>query len=158
MAVFVAVVEHRSFTAAAQALGMTKSMVSQHVRQLEAGLGVTLMQRTTRSMSLTEAGEIYHATASRILRDAEQVHSRRVVANHGVAVRATWTPSSVARKRIGVRELTRDRRPAVLGASPLSAIAARGQIDVSFLPRDRLPEAFSRKASYSMSPLGGALE
>ncbi|WP_437333355.1 LysR family transcriptional regulator [Sorangium sp. So ce394] len=76
MAVFVAVVEHRSFTAAAQALGMTKSMVSQHVRQLETSLGVTLLQRTTRSMSLTEAGEIYHATASRVLRDAEQVHAQ----------------------------------------------------------------------------------
>jgi DNA-binding transcriptional LysR family regulator len=76
MAVFVAVVDHGSFTAAAQALGMTKSMVSQHVRRLETSLGVTLMQRTTRSMSLTEAGELYHATASHLLREAEHIHAK----------------------------------------------------------------------------------
>jgi DNA-binding transcriptional LysR family regulator len=76
MAVFVAVVEHRSFTAAARALGMTKSTVSQHVRQLETSIGVTLMQRTTRSMSLTEAGQLYYDTASRILREAEHMHSQ----------------------------------------------------------------------------------
>ena len=76
MAVFVAVVDHRSFTAAAQALDMTRSMVSQHVRHLETSIGVTLMQRTTRSMSLTEAGQVYYDTASRILREAEEMQSR----------------------------------------------------------------------------------
>lgn len=76
MAVFVAVVDQGSFTAAAQALGMTKSRVSQHVRQLETGVGVALMQRTTRSMSLTEAGQLYYETASRILREAEHMYSQ----------------------------------------------------------------------------------
>ena len=51
------VAEKRNFTAAAQELGITASAVSQIVKQLEARLGVALLNRTTRSTSLTEAGE-----------------------------------------------------------------------------------------------------
>jgi DNA-binding transcriptional LysR family regulator len=54
--VFLAVARRRSFTQAARDLGVTPSAVSQAVRQLEAQLGVPLLARTTRSVSLTEAG------------------------------------------------------------------------------------------------------
>ncbi|WP_394836081.1 LysR family transcriptional regulator [Pendulispora rubella] len=54
---FVRVAEKRSFTTAAAELGVTASAVSQTVRQLEDRLGVRLFQRTTRSVSLTEAGQ-----------------------------------------------------------------------------------------------------
>lgn len=57
LAVFVLVAEERSFSAAASRLGVTRSAVSQTIRRLEAGIGVPLVQRTTRSVSLTEAGE-----------------------------------------------------------------------------------------------------
>ncbi|HET7458857.1 MAG TPA: LysR family transcriptional regulator [Gemmatimonadaceae bacterium] len=57
MAVFVAVADAKGFTAAAKRLGVSASAVSQSVRKLEGQLGVTLVQRTSRSVHLTEAGE-----------------------------------------------------------------------------------------------------
>lgn len=57
VAVFLAVAEARSFTAAAGRLGVTRSAVSQTIRRMEDRLGIALVQRTTRSVSLTEAGE-----------------------------------------------------------------------------------------------------
>lgn len=58
---FSKVAEHRGFTAAAAELEVSPSALSQAVRQLEARLGVRLLHRTTRSVSLTEAGEAYLA-------------------------------------------------------------------------------------------------
>jgi DNA-binding transcriptional LysR family regulator len=60
VAVFLAVAEARSFRRAAERLGVTRSAVSQGLRRLEDRLGVALVQRTTRSVSLTEAGERLH--------------------------------------------------------------------------------------------------
>ena len=57
ISVFLAVAEMRSFRAAAKHLGVTRPAVSQTIRRLEDRLGVALVQRTTRSVSLTEAGE-----------------------------------------------------------------------------------------------------
>ncbi len=57
IAVFVTVAEARSFRAASERLGVTRSAVSQAVRRLEERMGVALFQRTTRSVHLTEAGE-----------------------------------------------------------------------------------------------------
>lgn len=57
LAVFVLVAEERNFRAAADRLGVTRSAVSQSVRRLEESLGIALIRRTTRSVSLTEAGE-----------------------------------------------------------------------------------------------------
>lgn len=58
---FCKVAEHRGFTAAAAELEVSPSALSQAIRQLEARLGVRLLNRTTRSVSLTEAGEAYLA-------------------------------------------------------------------------------------------------
>jgi len=55
---FLAVAERGGFSAAARALGVSASAVSQAVRALEAGVGVPLVVRTTRSVRLTEAGEV----------------------------------------------------------------------------------------------------
>jgi DNA-binding transcriptional LysR family regulator len=60
MAVFAAVVRHRSMSGAARELGMSTSAVSQQVRQLERSGGVTLLHRSTRKLALTEAGERVH--------------------------------------------------------------------------------------------------
>lgn len=59
MAIFVEVVDHGSFSAAARNLGITKSAVSQQVNLLEENLGTRLLHRTTRQLNLTEAGEMY---------------------------------------------------------------------------------------------------
>lgn len=67
MAIFATVVERRSMRAAAQALGMTPSAVSQQVRALEQATGVTLLHRSTRKLALTEAGARYHAGCAAML-------------------------------------------------------------------------------------------
>ncbi|HDZ8883751.1 LysR family transcriptional regulator [Aeromonas dhakensis] len=59
MGLFATVVEQGSFTGAAELLGMPKSSVSQKISRLESQLGVRLLQRTTRRLSLTPQGEIY---------------------------------------------------------------------------------------------------
>jgi DNA-binding transcriptional LysR family regulator len=74
--VFTKVVETRSFTAAADLLGLPKSTVSRKLAQLEERLGVRLVQRTTRKLALTEIGEAYYERCSRIVADvnaAEQL-------------------------------------------------------------------------------------
>lgn len=58
------VAEHRGFTSAAAELEVSPSALSQAIRQLETRLGVRLLNRTTRSVSLTEAGEAYLARIS----------------------------------------------------------------------------------------------
>lgn len=75
MAVFAEVVAAGSLTAAARRLGMTPSAVSQHLRQLEQSLGLALLHRSTRRITLTEAGERYHAGCAAMVgaaREAEQ--------------------------------------------------------------------------------------
>lgn len=61
MAMFVALAEAKGFRAAGERLGVSHSTVSQALRRLEERLGVTLVQRTTRSVRLTEAGERLYA-------------------------------------------------------------------------------------------------
>lgn len=69
--VFARVVEKSGFSRAARELGVPASTVSRRVARLEEGLGVRLLQRTTRTMHLTEAGRIYFERISRALREIE---------------------------------------------------------------------------------------
>lgn len=64
---FVAVVEHRSFRAAARSLGVPKSTVSRRVALLEEQLGVQLLQRTTRTVTLTDVGDAFHQRCGQAL-------------------------------------------------------------------------------------------
>jgi len=75
VAVFVRVVELESFTAAANQLGLPKSSVSRTVTRLEEGLGVRLLQRTTRKLHLTEAGHAYYERARLALSGLEEAAS-----------------------------------------------------------------------------------
>src|SRR5260370_42240053 len=72
MRVFAKVVESGSFTGAAQRLGISASMVSQHVKELEDRLGARLLNRTTRKVSLTEVGRAYYERCTRLLADLEE--------------------------------------------------------------------------------------
>ncbi len=69
---FVAVVDEGSFTAAANALGVSKSYMSKQVSALENRLGARLMNRTTRSLSLTAAGRGFYERCSQILEEIEE--------------------------------------------------------------------------------------
>jgi DNA-binding transcriptional LysR family regulator len=69
LAVFAVVAEERSFRAAADRMGVTRSAVSQTIRRLEETLGIALVQRTTRSVNLTEAGERLHAEVAPAVAD-----------------------------------------------------------------------------------------
>jgi len=70
--VFRAVVDCGSFAAAARDLRLSNAAVSKNIGELEAYLGTRLLNRTTRSMSLTEAGTIYHERVGRVLDDLEE--------------------------------------------------------------------------------------
>ncbi|KAA8705134.1 LysR family transcriptional regulator [Pseudomonas proteolytica] len=83
MTVYVKVVEAGSMTAAAQACGLSTTMVGNHLRALEQRLGVSLLKRTTRKQSLTEFGGLYYQRCLEVLglvanseQLAEQIHSK----------------------------------------------------------------------------------
>lgn len=68
LAIFALVAQEKSFRAAADRMGVTRSAVSQSIRRLEEAMGIALVQRTTRSVSLTEAGErLYRDVAPALL-------------------------------------------------------------------------------------------
>lgn len=69
--VFCKVVEEGNFAAAAQQTGMSRSAISKNVRELEEHLGTTLVRRTTRAVSLTEAGSRYYERVSRLLQELQ---------------------------------------------------------------------------------------
>lgn len=75
MAIFSQVVDSGGFSAAARTLGLTTSAVSRHVSRLEAHLGGRLLQRTTRSLALTELGREVFAACTRMLSTAREIHA-----------------------------------------------------------------------------------
>ncbi|WP_090691020.1 LysR family transcriptional regulator [Paraburkholderia phenazinium] len=72
LSAFSAVASHRSFRGAADALGVSRSSLSHAMRGLELDLGVRLLNRTTRSVSLTEAGEQLLKRLTPVLRDLDE--------------------------------------------------------------------------------------
>jgi len=76
MRVFAQVVEAKSFSAAADKLAMSKSLASRHVSALERSLSVKLLNRSTRKLSLTEAGALFYEHCARIVQEAELAEER----------------------------------------------------------------------------------
>lgn len=76
MALFACVVEKGSMVGAGEALGMSSSAVSQQVRRLEEATGVTLLHRTTRKLTLTEAGASFYESCRQIVELAQQAEQR----------------------------------------------------------------------------------
>jgi DNA-binding transcriptional LysR family regulator len=72
LSAFVAVADSGSISAAAQRLGLSKSVVSERLAELERELGTSLIQRTTRKMSLTGDGSAFLQRARRIIRDMDE--------------------------------------------------------------------------------------
>jgi LysR family transcriptional regulator for bpeEF and oprC len=76
MRMFVRVAESGSFSAVARATGMGQPAVSKQITALEAHLGAQLLRRTSRSLSLTEAGQDFYESALRLIDDLEAAESR----------------------------------------------------------------------------------
>lgn len=75
MLLFARVVEAGSFAAAAKSLGLTRAAVSKQIAALEERVGAQLLQRTTRSMHLTEIGEEFYAHCARIAAEAAEAEN-----------------------------------------------------------------------------------
>ncbi len=73
--VFLTIAREGSFSRAAESHGLSKAMVSRHISQLEDNLGVRLLNRSTRGVSLTEAGRNYRDRCDQILDDLEDAES-----------------------------------------------------------------------------------
>lgn len=82
LALFVQVVELKSFTRAAEVNDLPKSTVSRRIRALEDSLETRLLERTTRSLTLTEVGEVFLHQAQQILRQVEETH-RQITKSQG---------------------------------------------------------------------------
>ena len=72
MVIFARVVEAKSFSEAARRLSQSKSTVSKAITQLERSVGARLLNRTTRAMSVTEAGAVFYEHCARIVEELEQ--------------------------------------------------------------------------------------
>lgn len=92
LAIFVAVIDAGSLTAAAARLGLAKTMVSTHMQRLEAEIGASLLIRTTRRLSVTEAGRAFYEASVKILRATEDALS--AVSGEAAPVRGTLRVSS----------------------------------------------------------------
>ncbi len=99
MRVFAQVVEAKSFSAAAEKLGMSKSLASRHVSALERALSVKLLNRSTRRLSLTEAGALFYEHCARIVQEAELAESRltRTQSEPAGLVKVTAVPAFAVR-------------------------------------------------------------
>jgi DNA-binding transcriptional LysR family regulator len=82
MRVFVKVADLGSFARAATSMDMSNAVVTRHVADLEGRLGTRLLNRTTRSLSLTESGQVYLERARQILDELEDVEQMVVARNH----------------------------------------------------------------------------
>ena len=86
MSAFAAIAQQRSFTKAAIQLGVSRSTLSQNLRALEERLGVRLLNRTTRSVALTDSGKAYYERCAAFLHDMDDAeHDARSAdsATHG---------------------------------------------------------------------------
>jgi DNA-binding transcriptional LysR family regulator len=101
MQVFSRVAALGSLSAAARVLGMSQTMATKHVAALEERLGIKLMHRTTRRLSLTEAGRDYLESVERILADLEEADAK--AARETLDVRGTLRINAPV--SFGIREL-----------------------------------------------------
>ena len=78
---FVRVVRAGSFTVGASQLGLSRALVSRHISDLETHLGVRLLNRSTRSLALTEEGTVYLEFCERVFREIE-TNERAILLTH----------------------------------------------------------------------------
>ena len=114
IAEFVATVEAASFVHAAQRLGMTPSGVSKAVSRLESRLGLRLLRRSTRRLTVTEAGaECYQKFRQFLAELDEMEHAMSEPANPAAAGRRVQTPQRIEKRahgRVEIRPVRKQQR------------------------------------------------
>ena len=138
--VFVSVCTAGSFTRAAEQLGMTKSATSQHVAALERELGVQLLHRSTRSLTLTETGAALLEDGRALLQQAQRLaeRTRLQTAQLSGVLRITSAEITTAWVAPVIAEYAR-RHPAVR---------------VEYLPSDRLVDLVAEGMDLSLRTTG----
>ncbi|MDS9467631.1 LysR family transcriptional regulator [Paracoccus sp. MBLB3053] len=104
---FVAVVDAGSFTRAGKRLGISNKLVSKYVAALESHQGITLLNRTTRSLSLTPAGERFLLVARRVLSAVEELDAQ-ARADEGALTGRLFVTAPVSFGEMFIPVLTRD--------------------------------------------------
>jgi DNA-binding transcriptional LysR family regulator len=102
MAMLVAVVERGSIRRAAGELGLSPSAISQQIRRLEHEVGVTLLRRSTRRLTLTEAGEAFYEGCAAMVVAARSAHERLADLRH----RLTLKPRVTSNNQFSITQLT----------------------------------------------------
>ncbi len=133
MLIFAQVAESGGFSAAARILGMPKSTVSRRVSELEAALGVRLLQRTTRTLSLTDVGSAYAKRCRELRGEIEEANE--VVASAGVTPRGqlrVTAPIEIGRRYIAP----------CLAEFAMRYDAVKVELDLSDVARDLVAEGW----------------
>lgn len=147
MEVFARVVEARSFSGAARRLAMSKSVVSKHITRMERTLGVRLLNRTTRRLSLTEVGAAFYERCAQIVAQAEEAEL--------IATRSHAEPRGVLKVNVPVAFGVRHVAPAL---AEFSALYPELRIDMTFNDRSvDLAEEGYDMAVYIAERLDGGL-
>lgn len=132
LAAFVAVADFGSFTAAAQRGEFTKSALSQAVTMLERELGGQLLQRSTRRMAITEAGQAFLADCRALLAQAEQAVERARTGRASISTSAAVALQGLALAGAGVAAVPEPMVRAELEAGALRRV----------LPAYRMPQLY----------------
>lgn len=108
---FAAVAHYKGFSVAANALNQSQPSITQHVKQLEAHLGIMLFDRRPRSVDLTHQGSLFLETVKRLLRDFDiMVEDARTLAEHRRGTARIACPASMTQQLLipAVRDLRTD--------------------------------------------------
>lgn len=98
---FISVVEEGSFTLAAKKNKVSKTIISRHIKELESTLNIRLLNRNTRTTSLTSSGETYYTEIKRIIKKLDNVHLEMSNENSKVSgVIQILAPNSLAEIRL----------------------------------------------------------
>src|SRR3546814_18149212 len=132
MTIFVAVVENSSLAGAARHMNLSPSVVSKQLSALEDRLGVRLLNRTTRRVSLTEVGAAYYERCKRILADVDEDEAAVSTAHSSprgllkITAPSTFQHRTVAPHLPGFMTRYPDVKVQLQVADPLGALGAQG--------------------------------
>lgn len=146
---FQLVVRHRSFTQAARLVGITQSAITRQIQTMENALGIDLLNRTTRSVEVTDAGKFLFQESSRLTGDVESL-LQRLRENHGEArpqirIGVSRTVSQAHLPGLLHANLRRSRHPTLklrqIDSSSVVSELEANDLDVGIITRpSRLPK------------------